>query len=60
MEANATGLVYPLLSEMISAPAKELFDESELLTEGQLLEYYRNEHLDFVDDFVDVFVNVSR
>ncbi|KAH7702312.1 CRE-EPG-5 protein, partial [Aphelenchoides avenae] len=34
----------------------EVSGESELLSEGQLLEYYQNEQLDFVDDFVDVFI----
>ncbi|KAL3101091.1 hypothetical protein niasHS_001551 [Heterodera schachtii] len=31
-------------------------DEAELLSEQQLLECYQNEQLEFVDDFVDVFV----
>jgi hypothetical protein len=32
--------------------------DSELLDEQQLLEFYQNEELEFLDDFVDVFIEV--
>lgn len=44
--------IYPNIQEAI------LHGESELLNEAQLLAYYQNEQLDFVDDFVDEFVKV--
>uniref|UniRef100_A0A914PGW9 Uncharacterized protein n=1 Tax=Panagrolaimus davidi TaxID=227884 RepID=A0A914PGW9_9BILA len=54
---------YPALIEpIIEAPpatltssASQYFKEGELLTEGQLLQYYQNEQLEFVDDFIEVF-----
>jgi hypothetical protein len=54
---------YPALIEpVIEAPPATLssstsqyFKEGELLTEGQLLQYYQNEQLEFVDDFIEVF-----
>uniref|UniRef100_A0AC34R301 Uncharacterized protein n=1 Tax=Panagrolaimus sp. JU765 TaxID=591449 RepID=A0AC34R301_9BILA len=38
-----------------SSASLHYFQEAELLTEGQLLDYYQNEQLDLVDDFVDTF-----
>jgi len=43
-------------TEMKSPSTTQYLRESELLSEGQLLEYYQNEQLEFVDDFIDVFV----
>uniref|UniRef100_A0A914HKU6 Ectopic P granules protein 5 homolog n=1 Tax=Globodera rostochiensis TaxID=31243 RepID=A0A914HKU6_GLORO len=54
--------LYPsLVAKEAAAPSRaELMasatNEAELLSEQQLLEYYQNEQLEFVDDFVDVFV----
>jgi hypothetical protein len=48
--------IYPAIQE---ATAPIIHGESELLNESQLLAYYSNEQLDFVDDFVDEFVSVS-
>lgn len=54
--------IYPIISES-TAPNRiklaEFSGEAELLSEAQLLDYYKNEQLDFVDDFVDVFIEVS-
>lgn len=38
---------------------QEITTDVEVLSEVQLLEYYQNEQLEFVDDFVDVFIQVS-
>uniref|UniRef100_A0A914C964 Ectopic P granules protein 5 homolog n=1 Tax=Acrobeloides nanus TaxID=290746 RepID=A0A914C964_9BILA len=35
---------------------QEITSDVEVLSEVQLLEYYQNEQLEFVDDFVDVFI----
>lgn len=43
-------------TEVRSSVTLQYLKESELLSEGQLLEYYQNEQLEFVDDFIDVFV----
>ena len=43
--------IYPNIQE-----ATMLHGENELLNEAQLLTYYQNEQLDFVDDFIDEFV----
>jgi hypothetical protein len=48
--------IYPVIQE---ASAPILHGENELLNESQLLTYYSNEQLDFLDDFVDEFVIVS-
>lgn len=34
----------------------EYMKECELMTEGELLTYYQNEQLEFIDDFIDVFI----
>lgn len=53
--------IYPTILES-SAPNRiklaEYSGECELLSEAQLLDFYKNEQLDFVDDFVDVFIEV--
>lgn len=60
--SKETVSIYPSISEEVSAPdcekLAEFSKESTLLTESQLLEYYKNEQLDFVDDFVDIFIQV--
>lgn len=48
--------IYPNIQE---ATAQIVHGENVLLNESQLLTYYQNEHLDFIDDFVDEFVSVS-
>jgi hypothetical protein len=47
--------IYPNIREIT---ARTFHGESELLNEAQLLTYYQNETLDFVEDFVDEFVSV--
>lgn len=44
--------IYPSIQTLIE------HGEREFLNEAQLLTYYQNEQLDFVDDFVDEFVTV--
>ena len=60
VEKAATPAVANLYSEKRATPAiatsSQYYSEGELLTEGQLLQYYQNEQLEFVDDFIDVFV----
>lgn len=57
VEKNEKKVKYPSLRE--TTTDHQLFSESELLSEEQLLEYYKNDQLDFVDDFIDLFVQVS-
>lgn len=47
--------IYPNIEEIA---ARTLHGECELLNEAQLLTYYQNETLEFVEDFVDEFVSV--
>uniref|UniRef100_A0A7E4VFV3 HECT domain-containing protein n=1 Tax=Panagrellus redivivus TaxID=6233 RepID=A0A7E4VFV3_PANRE len=48
-------VVYPDIG-FATASSNAYRSEGELMSEGQLLEHYHNEQLEFVDDFIDVFV----
>lgn len=58
IETDEVKIKYPSILHETTAPDSQLFGESELLSEGQLLEYYKNEQLDYVDDFTDFFIQV--
>lgn len=52
-------LEYPSLKEIGALPLSVEMGEAELLSEQQLLEFYYNDQLEIIDDFIDSFYEVK-